>query len=158
MSRGMLLASAVLVATFGSVARAADDAADKPDEMRIQGSWKQVLKIEKGVETKTDGEDESQLTLRVKFEEQNIKVYLGPKGAPIEIPGTYYIDPAQTPKLFDVTINGGDGPNEVHAIYKFEDDKLFLRVRNGGGQRPIGFESPEDDCTTIVLARMMPGE
>ena len=156
---GLLLAGALVVAALGSAASAADDAADMPDGKRIQGAWKQALKIEKGVETKTDDGDESQLTLRVTFEERNLKVFLGPKGAPIEIPGTYFLDPDQTPKVIDVTITGGDGgTNEVHAIYMFDNDRLQLRIRNGGGQRPIGFETPEDDCSTIVFRRIMPGE
>jgi uncharacterized protein (TIGR03067 family) len=94
----------------------------------------------------------------VKFAEQDLKVFLGPKGAPIEIDGTYFLDATQTPKTIDVTIKGGDGANEVHAIYKFEKDRLYLRIRNGGGQRPIDFDSTEDDCSTIIFRRLQDGE
>lgn len=158
MRKMLTVAAAVVWAGLGAASLSAEENADLPDARRIQGAWKQEAKIEKGVETKIDESEENQLTLRVTFEEQDLKVLLGPKGAPIEIAGSYYLDPAQTPKLIDVTIKGADGSNEVHAIYKFEKDRLYLRVRNGGGQRPIDFDTPEDDCSTIILRRLKEGE
>ena len=116
-----------------------------------------MSKTQKGVETKIEakGDDESDdQSLVVTFEEQAWKAKLGPKGAPIEVTGTYVLDPTQTPKLLDLTIRGDKSSTDIPAVYKIERDRLFIRIREGGGQRPPDFEVGADDCITLVLRQV----
>ena len=154
MRRAIILASAALI--LGTLVGTPARAADESDEVKIRGAWQLVSSTKKGVETKveskgTDIADDQPLA--VTFEEQSWKAKLGPKGSPVEVSGTYILDPKQTPKLLDVTVSGAGGPTDVYAVYKFEGDKLWLRVRDGGGQRPPDFEISADDCSTMVFRR-----
>ena len=146
----MLLASATLF--FSTLGQAAGSGADDSDETKIRGAWQLVSTTKKGVETKIDAKGDDQQMVFT-FEEQSWKAKVGPKGAPVEITGTYVLDPKQTPKLLDVTVRGTGGATDVYAVYKFEKDQLWIRVRDGGGQRPPDFEILADDCNTLVFRR-----
>ena len=150
----LLIGAAIFCGTFGQTGAAQD--ADDSDEIKIHGTWQLVSTTKKGVETKieTKGDDASDdQPLSVTFEEQSWKAKLGPKGAPVEITGTYILDPKQTPKLLDITISSAGGSTDLYAVYKIEKDQLSIRVRDGGGQRPPDFEIPADDCNTLVFRR-----
>jgi len=150
-----LLAGAVLLA-IAFCQTAACAAEDETDETKIRGDWQLVSTTKKGVETKAEvkGSDPSDnQPLSVTFEEQGWKAKIGPKGAPIEITGTYVLDTKQTPKLLDITVSAAGGSTDVFAIYKIEDDKLSIRVRDGNGQRPPDFELSADDCSTLLFRR-----
>jgi uncharacterized protein (TIGR03067 family) len=151
----MFLASAALfAATFGQVA--AGSSPDDSDETKIRGTWQLVSSTKKGVETKVEAkgsEPSDDQPLSVTYEEQSWKAKVGPKGAPVEITGTYVLDTKQTPKLLDITVSGVGGSTDVYAVYKFENDQLWIRIRDGNGQRPPDFEISADDCTTLVLRR-----
>jgi uncharacterized protein (TIGR03067 family) len=125
---------------------------DATDQARIQASWEMVSKTQKGVETKYDASSEEG-SVDVTFEDRNWRAKLGNKSAPIEIAGTYFIDPSQTPKTLDLTIRGDKGSTDLYLIYKFERDALHLRLREGNGPRPVDFETPADDCIALVLRR-----
>ena len=150
----MILAAAILfVATFGQAASGADDS----DETKIRGTWQLVSTTQKGIVTKIEakGSDPADdLPLGVTFEEQSWKAKVGPKGAPVEVTGPYVLDPKQTPKLLDVTVSGTGGSTDAYAVYKFENDQLWIRVRDGGGARPPDFEISADDCKTLVFRRV----
>ena len=40
------------------------------------------------------------------------------------------------------------------AVYKFEQDRLYIRIREDGGQRPPDFEIAADDCVTLVFRQV----
>lgn len=131
-------------------------AAEEPsDEQRIRGRWTLVSTIKGTVETKTtEATDESDnAPLTVSFDENTWTAKVGPKKAPTEFSGGYYLDSKQTPKLLDLTIRSdGGNSSDLNLIYRFEKDRLHVRVQNGG-QRPIDFETACEDCTTLIFRR-----
>ena len=157
MRRVMISTSAVLAALVVSVAGMSSSAlaADEVDGSDIVGNWSYFSKVQKGVESKADDATNNQIQLvGVEFEEMNWKAKIGPKEAPIEITGTYAIDANQTPRVLDLRIAGGDGnATDIPAIYKVDKDTLSIRIREGGGQRPPDFDTPADDCLTVVFKR-----
>lgn len=145
----LFFVSASLIAC--GLASAAEDktaAADKPDAERILGTW-----ILDSTERKIDLFQGDGQTVKLTFEADAFRFAVEKDGGKtLDLSGSYFIDPAQTPKLFDVTIRGGDGSNTVFAIYEFKDDKLRVRLRDNNGPRPAGFE-PADDCQTLTFKR-----
>lgn len=151
---GAVLVAAMLSATALSTRTWAADGSDEADATDIIGNWSYVSKIQKGVESKADDVANQIQLVGVEFEEMKWKAKIGPKEAPIEITGTYAIDAKQTPRVLDLTITGGDGnSSDIPAIYKVEKDTLSIRIREGGGQRPPDFDTPADDCLTVVFKR-----
>lgn len=71
--------------------------------------------------------------------------------------GSYFADPAQTPKLLDASIKGDGGETTVYAIYKIENDVLTIHFRNDG-QRPGDFDTPVDQSSLLVLKRHAEGK
>lgn len=145
---------ALLVLAIGQQTIHAAD--EENDESKIRGTWQIVSTTKKGVETKVENKgDESSDTqpLSVTFEEQSWKAKIGPKGAPIEVTGTYVLDSKQTPKVLDITVSGAGGNTDVYAVYKLEKNKLWIRIRDGNGQRPPDFEISADDCSTLLFRR-----
>jgi uncharacterized protein (TIGR03067 family) len=147
--RALLIAAVVLLA---SVRLAALNAADATDEENIRGTWLLVSKTQKNVETKTDPAADDP-PLEVTFEEQTWRTMIGPKGAQVELRGTYFLDSKQTPKLLDLTLSSNGSSNDLFAIYKFEKNQLFVRLREMNGQRPADFATPAEDCLTLVFTR-----
>ena len=139
----------ILAAILSPVLARAEDK-EKPDAERIKGSWKLVSRIVKGVEAKADSDQALQ---EVAFDDQGWKAKVGAKDATIDITGTYFVDDKQSPKLIDFTVKAGSNSIDVFAIYKFEKDQLFVRFRQGSGQRPVDFESTGDDLVTVVFAK-----
>jgi uncharacterized protein (TIGR03067 family) len=129
---------------------AADQAgADKADAERIVGKW--VLKETDRPNQIFNGDGQ---TVELAFEESKFEfAVLKDGGRILHIPGTYFIDDKQTPKLLDVTLSGDGGSNSVFAIYEFKDDQLRIRLRDNNGQRPADFESQQSDCQILTFAR-----
>jgi uncharacterized protein (TIGR03067 family) len=143
----MLITGAmVLVAAVGQAARGADDS----DETKIRGTWQLASKTQKGIETKIDAKGDDQQMVFT-FEEQSLKVNFGPKGALVEKTGTYSLDPKQTPKVLDITVREDKDYTDAHAVYKIEQDRLYIRIREDCVQRPPDFEIADDDCITLVF-------
>jgi uncharacterized protein (TIGR03067 family) len=145
------LVAAIFGATFFPMrAQAADQAgADNPDAERIVGKW--VLKETDRPNPIFNGDGQ---TVELAFEESKFEfAVLKDGGRILHIPGTYFIDDKQTPKLLDVTLSGDGGSNSVFAIYEFKDDQLRIRLRDNNGQRPADFESQQADCQILTFAR-----
>ena len=146
--------AAVLAAALSPTLAAEPDkpsgaAADKPDAERIVGTW--VLKETDRPNPIFNGDGQ---TVELAFEESKFDfAVLKDGGRILHIPGTYFIDDKQTPKLLDITLSGDGGSNSVFAIYEFKDDKLRIRLRDDNGQRPADFESQAPDCQTLTFAR-----
>jgi len=122
--------------------------ADKPDAERILGSW-----IVETSEPKSELLQSDDQKMRLKFTDGKFDfAVLTDDVATLSVSGTYVLDDKQTPKLLDVTINS-DGATPVFAIYEFAGEKLRIRNRNGGGQRPADFATPAADCTVLTLVR-----
>ena len=114
--------------------RAARGSYDDSDETKIRGTWQLVSKTHKGVETKIDAKgddtsDDQQMIFT--FEEQSWKVKVGRKGVLVEKTGTYSLDPKQTPKLLDLTIQGDTAVTDVHAVYETEQGSAVLSCPRG---------------------------
>jgi uncharacterized protein (TIGR03067 family) len=123
--------------------------ADKPDAEKILGKW--VLKETDRPNPIFNGDGQ---TVELVFEESKFEFAVLKDGGKIfQIPGTYFIDDKQTPKLFDVSLTGDGGSNSVFAIYDFKDGNLRIRLRDNNGQRPADFETKEADCQTLTFAR-----
>jgi uncharacterized protein (TIGR03067 family) len=141
-----------LIAAGGQAASAGADS----QEASICGAWQLESKTQKGVETKIDakGDDASNTqTIVLTFEEQSWKAKVG--GAAVELKGAYALDRDQTPKLLDITITQGDSEvTDAHAVYKIEHDRLYIRVRADGGQRPPDFHVPDDESVMFIFHRV----
>jgi len=143
------LLAAMLGATLAPVPAAEQAAADKPDAERIVGKW--VLKETDRPNPIFNGDGQS---VELVFEESKFEfAVLKDGGRILHIPGTYFIDDKQTPKLLDVTLTGDGGSNSVFAIYEFKDDKFRIRLRDNNGLRPADFESQQADCRILTFAR-----
>lgn len=147
---------AILTATLPAAAEPAADkpasekaVADKPDSERILGKWN--LKESDRPNNIFNAEG---TTVELTFEEMKFEFSVLKDGGKIlHIPGTYFIDDKQTPKLLDITLSGDGGSNSVYAIYEFKDDQLRIRIRDNNGQRPADFESAAADCQLLTFAR-----
>ncbi|MCE9608308.1 MAG: TIGR03067 domain-containing protein [Planctomycetia bacterium] len=121
---------------------------NKTDAERIVGSWTFDSSDKKFELIQSDEQ-----TIRLKFEDGKMNFALLNKGAPaFQLSGSYALDDKQTPKLFDVTLTG-DGAAPVFAIYEFQGDKLRIRYREEGGQRPSDFTTPAADCQILTFVR-----
>jgi uncharacterized protein (TIGR03067 family) len=137
----------VMAPTIGAAADATD--VDKPDAERIVGKW--VLKESDRPNPIFNGDGQ---TVELSFEEMKFEfAVLKDGGRILHIPGTYFLDDKQTPKLLDITLSGDGGSNSVFAIYEFQDGKLRIRIRDNNGQRPADFETTAADCQLLTFAR-----
>jgi uncharacterized protein (TIGR03067 family) len=128
---------------------AEEAAADKPDAERILGKW--VLKESDRPNPIFTGDG---ATAELNFEETKFEFAVSKEGGKVfQIPGTYFLDDKQTPKLLDVTVDADGGSNSVFAIYEFKEGKLRIRIRDNNGQRPADFESQQADCQILTFAR-----
>ena len=144
-----VLAGALAPVLAAEPAGADQAAADKPDAERIVGKW--ILKETDRPNPIFNGDGQS---VELVFEESKFEfAVLKDGGRILHIPGTYFIDDKQTPKLLDVTLAGDGGSNSVFAIYEFKADKLRIRLRDNNGQRPADFESQQADCQILTFAR-----
>jgi uncharacterized protein (TIGR03067 family) len=129
-----MLVSAVVafVATIGLAAAAfADDAADKKDKEKLQGTWTAVSGEKEG---KEDPEAKEHALV---FEGDKFSVKRGDK---VVVRGTFKINAAKSPKTMNMEIS--EGPNDVkdktaQAIYALDGDELTWCVAEpGSGERP----------------------
>jgi uncharacterized protein (TIGR03067 family) len=143
------MARMFVVIVIAAVGAEAADQADKPDAERLLGKW--ILKETDRPNPIFNGDGQK---VELTFEDTKFEFAVLKDGGKIfQIPGTYFIDEKQTPKLFDVTLTGDGGSNSVFAIYEFKDGKLRIRLRDNNGQRPADFDTAEADCQTLTFAR-----
>ena len=107
-------------------------AADAPKKTEIQGTWK--LDISQNSELKGDQDKPNDVT--VVYEADSWKMTIINEGGTQEIVGGYFCDPAQTPKVLDVTIRGDAETTDLYAIYEVIVDKLTVAWRADGTRPP----------------------
>jgi len=120
------------LAVIGLAAAAfADDAADKKDKEKLQGTWMAVSGEKEG---KDDPEAKEHALV---FEGDNFMIKRGDK---VFVRGTFKINAAKSPKTMDIDIS--EGPEDVknktaQAIYAVNGDELAWCVAEpGSGERP----------------------
>jgi uncharacterized protein (TIGR03067 family) len=130
--RTLVLAGVALVATLGLAAVAlADDAADRKDKEKLQGTWM-------AVSGEKDGKDDPEAKEHaIVFEGDKFSIKKGDK---VIVQGTFKIDASKSPKTMDLTIT--EGPEKVKdktamSIYVLDGDELTWCVGEpGSGERP----------------------
>jgi uncharacterized protein (TIGR03067 family) len=136
-----LLVPAVVafVTTIGLAATAfADDAADKKDKEKLQGTWTAISGEKEG---KEDPEAKEHALV---FEGDNFMIKRGDK---VFVRGTFKINAAKSPKTMDIDIT--EGPENVknkaaQAIYSLDGDELAWCVAEpGSGERPENLATKE---------------
>lgn len=130
--RMLVLTVGALLAAIGLAAVAvADDAADKKDKEKLQGTWTAVSGEKEG---KDDPEAKEHALV---FEGDKFTVKRGDK---VVVRGTFKIDASKSPKTMDIEIS--EGPEDVKgktakAIYALDGDGLAWCVAEpGSGDRP----------------------
>ena len=77
-----------------------------------------------------------------------------PQGRKIQADGELKIDEQAQPKALDwikfTTIDGEEVP-EMHAIYRLEDGRLFIRSGGFNDQRPSGFNPGEGVWAKVLV-------
>jgi uncharacterized protein (TIGR03067 family) len=128
----LVLAVGLLFATIAlAAATVADEAADKKDKEKLQGTWTAVSGEKEG---KEDPEAKEH-TLVFDGDKFSVK-----KGDKIVVRGTFKIDASKSPKTMDIEIS--EGPEDVkgktaQAIYALDGDDLTWCVAEpGSSDRP----------------------
>jgi len=137
--RTLVLAVGTLLATMGFAAVAvADDAADKKDKEKLQGTWMAVSGEKEG---KDDAEAKEHALV---FEGDKFSVK---RGNDVIVRGTFKINASKSPKTMDMEIT--EGPDDVkaktaQAIYELKGDELTWCVAHPGeAERPEKFATKE---------------
>jgi uncharacterized protein (TIGR03067 family) len=112
------------------------------DLARLQGPWETKVGLKKGT------------TVRIEIKGKLVAATIStPQGIKIQADGEVKIDETVTPKALDwvkfTTLDGEEVP-EVHAIYRIEGDRLFIRSGGFNDQRPTEF-NPGDGVWANVL-------
>jgi uncharacterized protein (TIGR03067 family) len=130
--RTLGLAVVALLAAVGLAAVAvADDAANKKDKEKLQGTWTAVSGEKEG---KEDPEAKGHVLI---FDGDKFSVKKDDK---VMIKGTFKIDASKSPKTMDMAIS--EGPEDAkdktaQAIYALDGDELTWCVAHpGSGDRP----------------------
>jgi uncharacterized protein (TIGR03067 family) len=131
----MKLAAPAVVAFLASLgiaaAALADDATDKKDKEKLQGTWMAVSGEKEG----KDDPEAKQHSLVFEGDKFSIK-----RGDKVFVQGTFKIDASKSPKTMDIDIT--EGPENVknktaQAIYALDGDELTWWVAEpGSGDRP----------------------
>jgi len=121
----------VLVVTLFSGASPAVDG----DLARLQGRWQTKIGLRKAT------------VVLIEIKGRAVAATIStPQGRKIQADGELKIDETSSPKALDwvkfTTIDGEEVP-EMHAIYRLEDGRLFIRSGGFNDQRPTGFKAGE---------------
>ena len=135
-----------LLATIGLAAVAvADDAADKKDKEKLQGTWTAVSSEKEG---KEDAEAKGHVLI---FEGDKFSVKKDDK---VIIRGTFKIDASKTPKTMDMKITEGpekDKDKTAKSVYTLDGDDLTWCVAEpGSDERPEKLATKEGDKHMLV--------
>lgn len=113
------------------------------DLARLQGQWETKVGLKKGT------------TVRIEIKGQSVTATIStPQGVKIHADGEVKIDETVSPKALDwvkfTTLDGEDVP-EVHAIYRLEGERLFIRSGGFNDQRPTEFNPGEGVWASLLI-------
>jgi uncharacterized protein (TIGR03067 family) len=113
------------------------------DLARLQGQWETKVGLKKGT------------TVRIEIKGQSVAATIStPQGVKIRADGELKIDETVSPKALDwvkfTTLDGEDVP-EVHAIYRLEGERLFIRSGGFNDQRPTEFNPGEGVWASVLV-------
>src|SRR4051794_2692516 len=105
------------------------------DLARLQGRWQTKIGLRKAT------------VVMIEIKGNAVAATIStPQGRKIQADGELKIDETASPKALDwvkfTTIDGEEVP-EMHAIYRLEDGRLFIRSGGFNDQRPTGFKAGE---------------
>jgi len=130
--------SLVLSLTLSGAAAAADENPTKDELARLEGVWSFV-------QVKVDGKEQPAVREADRMIIQKDGRYAVVQGPRITH-GTIKVDPAHSPKHYDVTIGNGRLKGlSVLAAYELSGDTLTLCMPLGGNERPTVVESKVGD-------------
>jgi uncharacterized protein (TIGR03067 family) len=145
---GVLLCTLGLTATGGSGARA-DDKADVEKELeKFRGAWT-FESVEAGGKEVSAAEFKG-VTVTFAGDKYTVK-----KGDEVIQAATLKLDPAKSPKAFDVTV--AEGPNKgavMPGIYEISGDTLKVCFDPEGKERPTQFKGASGSQTLVVHKRV----
>jgi len=129
----------VLSLAFGGVAAAADETPAKEELARLEGVWSFV-------QVKVDGKEHPQAG----HDADRMIIQKDGRYAVVQRPqithGTIKVDPAASPKHYDIVIGNGRLKGlSVPAIYQLSGDTLTICMPLGGNERPTAVESKTGD-------------
>jgi uncharacterized protein (TIGR03067 family) len=123
-------------------------ATDEKKELdKFKGAWEVS-------ELTYNGKDHSSLKLSLVFKDKEMVVEGNDRVKKEYARVAFKIDPATTPKLFDITILGGSQKDAaMEGIYEFKGDELRLCVKVQGNDRPAEFAAPEGSSTVLLVLK-----
>ena len=142
MKRPTLTTAAVILIALCSIARAADDTANKADLARMQGEWKMVS-------GSRGGEDMPEAMLSTgkrvcKDDQVTVNV-----GGMLVMKATVTLDASKSPKTIDYAVTDGPAKGKKQlGIYEFDGETLKFCFAQPDAARPDSFESKAGDART----------
>ncbi len=139
------LLSLILFGILAGPIWADDQKEEKSEDLKLlQGKWQVVSVTTRGNDRPKEDLKDQTMTFN-----QNKCVIVDK----IEVNCTFKIDPAKTPKHFDLTILIRDREVFAPGIYKLKEDKLTicLSVGKDAKEPPEAFESKEGSKTSLVV-------
>jgi uncharacterized protein (TIGR03067 family) len=150
-----LAALSLAVLSLASLVAAAPDAPGAPgaakDKAALQGTWQVVKEEMRGGAAPGDVRDH-----RMVFSGDEFKLVEGDK---VLIRGTFTLDPSKSPRVMEMKITEGAGPDPeapAHGIYELKGGELkWCAAEPGSDDRPQKFDTKG---TTHVLIQMKRAE
>ncbi len=69
----------------------------------------------------------------------------------------FKLDPAASPKGFDITVTGGSQTDAtMEGIYELKDDELRICAKVFGKGRPSEFKAPDGSATVLLVLKKAP--
>jgi uncharacterized protein (TIGR03067 family) len=113
------------------------------DLAKLQGCWQTKVGLKKAT------------TVKIEIRGNSVAATIStPQGVKIQADGEVKIDETVSPKALDwIKFTTGDGEEvpEVHAIYRIEGERLFIRSGGFNDQRPKGFNPGEGVWANVLV-------
>jgi uncharacterized protein (TIGR03067 family) len=124
------------------------------DKAALQGAWQSVKEEMRGGAAPGDPRDHQMV-----FSGDEFKLVEGEK---VLIRGTFTLDPSKSPKVMEMKITEGAGPDPeapAHGIYELGDGELkWCSAEPGSAGRPEKFETKGTTHVLIHLKRVPAGK
>ena len=113
------------------------------DLARLQGCWETKVGLRRAT------------VVRIEFKGRAVAATIStPQGQKIRAEGEVKIDESVQPKALDwvkfTTLDGEEVP-EMHAIYRLEDGRLYIRSGGFNDDRPTGFNPGEGVWAKVLV-------